>query len=1053
MDLHYYINTWRKFWNFMESLYPFLGKARNKASSAASRRLSRMRAGAFLNRRLSGRRGQAIKSVGEEFYWRDMTREREALAGLPPESLVVLRPVFLVSLALCFLLPFTLMFPYPAIAPSAISGAGGPVAGWSVGLWALTTALAWGCLLAGTGSANRPSGFLAAGLYLFIMAVTAPVGSKLNLIPVSTTLLAAAVCEHRMKRPGIRDRLAGLILCILIGMPCGVVLWKCLPPWSILKSTGLPVRMAFGGLLGIVIFFLSRTDDARRSVKTLSTLLLPLGRTVYAVTGLTLLFLTSLAFSIDFGAFADVLLRGEHYLTGFLWPVWYFIGVGIIFRLIRNSTTIVGAVRSLVRPSWFIPLTLVALAAALAVTLSYKLIMFGDPYSWPPWILKLAWEIYKATKQSIWQDPMYSFSLEPMTWVFIFDLLAVIWLAAKRMLNAERMASLLFFTLLAWFIFFEYYFESFSLARSHHHSMLILFLSSIWLLWFLHSIGLRVGTKSSPLWPATARLPAYGALLLFILLQFHARTAIRDFKVLNEIFYYLFRGIIDVGLPFVLYVYAGRRLGELPVPLTRLFAFFCLGGAITMPLAILDKLAYSHWSWPALQASIDAQYGQLMAGTLPPTGQAVSLPTDWLLARGAIVMVILFLAAMIVKKTRLGRPHSFAPVLFFVTSLAMGLAAFSNTLIALPFVPPRWELYYRPIHQSLLLDHDLLFLYLTYNIPALILVLSLTLPKGRFVLLPVAGVILAASIHLGLLLIWPAHSAILLSTGFADTMLVAGAAMFALLIHLARRGMDSARLPEPDSAVASAEPTTGLAGAPEIETGSVQPPSAPIRPVVGPTARVVFIVAGSLALCGIAFIQWNAARLDSKAQSTSSFLTDLFVPSSRYSLPAMELPDGFYFKKVPGFDGQLPLGASWLPLPSDKLPPDLKAMFIRREKGDWKPVLSIGLRADAGSNVRDLLGKLEEEVRKRSELNYERIRVEDWGHIFPGAVSEDFRMDQAMPDGRVFHLTATTVLLPQAGGTAGILTLACEAVDWEPLRAELVRTVELYSASRSAGKR
>ena len=100
MDWYYYINTLRKFWTFMEGLYPVLGRVREKTSLAASRRLDGFGVKSFSNGRVATRRSQALKSIGEEFYWRDLSRERDTLTGLPPESLVVLRPVFLLSLAL-----------------------------------------------------------------------------------------------------------------------------------------------------------------------------------------------------------------------------------------------------------------------------------------------------------------------------------------------------------------------------------------------------------------------------------------------------------------------------------------------------------------------------------------------------------------------------------------------------------------------------------------------------------------------------------------------------------------------------------------------------------------------------------------------------------------------------------------------------------------------------------------------------------------------------------------------------------------------------------------
>jgi hypothetical protein len=122
-------------------------------------------------------------------------------------------------------------------------------------------------------------------------------------------------------------------------------------------------------------------------------------------------------------------------------------------------------------------------------------------------------------------------------------------------------------------------------------------------------------------------------------------------------------------------------------------------------------------------------------------------------------------------------------------------------------------------------------------------------------------------------------------------------------------------------------------------------------------------------------------------------------------------------------------------------------MFIRQGKGEWKPILSVDLQPSTGRDVRGILGKLEEQLHKEAGERYKQIRVEDWNHIFPGALAEDYHLDMSGLEGRVFHLTVTTALLPQASGTAVVLTIICEPVDWEPIRAELIQTAKLFSAS------
>ena len=52
---------------------------------------------------------------------------------------------------------------------------------------------------------------------------------------------------------------------------------------------------------------------------------------------------------------------------------------------------------------------------------------------------------------------------------------------------------------------------------------------------------------------------------------------------MTEVFWFMYRGIVDFGVPFGLYVYARRRLEDQPIPVSHIFAAFCAGALVTLP--------------------------------------------------------------------------------------------------------------------------------------------------------------------------------------------------------------------------------------------------------------------------------------------------------------------------------------------------------------------------------------------------------------------------------------------------------------------------------------
>ena len=96
MDVRYYINTWRKFWNFLEGLYPVLGRVRQKTGDAVSRASKALGLSAFWSRLGAGSHGQAINRLDPfgRILLPDINRLDPLgpiLLPLPPPSLQSLR--------------------------------------------------------------------------------------------------------------------------------------------------------------------------------------------------------------------------------------------------------------------------------------------------------------------------------------------------------------------------------------------------------------------------------------------------------------------------------------------------------------------------------------------------------------------------------------------------------------------------------------------------------------------------------------------------------------------------------------------------------------------------------------------------------------------------------------------------------------------------------------------------------------------------------------------------------------------------------------------------
>lgn len=778
-----WLNGVRKLWNLIAGVFPGLASLEKKLQRRTHG------PGTSDGTAAPGARG-AMRSLLERFLWRNYAKDRVRWTEIPAESLPLLRVVLALALLLCVLLPVGLALPFPAI---PVEGAAGPVAGWSVSLWLLSLSVFWGVLLAGAG--NRLVLAAAAGCYLFFNAVLAtralPPSVFNALLPV--TVLAAAWADERGRsRESRRARLAAGATLVAIGMAAGFFGTAVTPLKSVLGAAFPWSATGIGAALGAGLYLATR--HASHGSEGAGSARAVLVRTrFWFVTAATLAFLLSVALRGGLAAVARGSLDFLVLWTGYLWPVWAFVGVGIIYKLLKHARTIASGIERGLPPWLIIPLTLTFIAAGFAVTWAPR-VLDSPGLGWPAPVAAAAGWLYSLAAEWIWKSATAAQTADVLRWVFLLDLATALYLTLRRRWSARIALGMVFYTVFAWFLVAEYLFEYSAFAREAPRSGWLWLLLSVWVMWLLTSSGLDVASRDSPAWPRSGRLALFGATLLLGLLAIHARALAGDPLLSHEVFLYLFRGILDVGLPYFLYVYAGRTMGQLPLSPGRLLAVFAAGAALTIPLAVLDRLALAGWNASDMLGVWHEQTLAMLEGASMPAALSAPLPAIWSVLRGVLVLATLMALARVLRK-RWGGIRPGSTYLLVLLTAALGVASFSKARIELPLVPLPWMLFISSRFQSLEIDLNLISFYLAWGLPAQILALA-GFGEVRSRMRRAGALLLAIGVHALVSLGWPANEAWLRSTGTLWPVVVLLVSSFLLLLRRARDHMDGENPPD-----------------------------------------------------------------------------------------------------------------------------------------------------------------------------------------------------------------------------------------------------------------
>ena len=951
MNIRSLIEGSRKLGNFLVTLFPPLARVGAGLGRALRWLVTNPVTAPYWQRFAGSRQGKAVIDLFERFWWRDYAKHRLDWGNLPPGSLALLRPVFLLGLALCLLIPLAMAVPRPALPPGGLSEAQGPVAAWSVLIWLLTASVSWGCLLAGGGLSNRLA--LVAASFFTLWELSNGAFFRLgpswwNLAAPLAVLLAVGLAERQLGPPAQYRQAVTLGVVLPLGVYLGLVTVGLTPLTGILRGWwGVPARFLVGATLVALAVAWGRWSGRSATGETRAGTLSPAFAAGLLAVPVLVLYL-SLGWRGGLDVPAEAVRRCLLLWTGYLWPLWYLVGAGIIIKVLGQSRSLTEAAQNLLPGRWFPRLVLLLLGAGTVAFWS-EWVLEASGLPWPRWFYQAMGWIYHWTGPLIWHSNLTAWTADLVKWVLLLALGTAVFLEVRRRFTADRAAALLAQVLLLWFLLAEYFLQYVSFERSGINSAFLMLLLGLSLMWLFYTTGADLSRRSSPRWPAAGRLALFGGLFLFVLLDIHSRAALHDAQALDVVFFSTFRGLLEFGVPYWLFLYAGRSVARLPVRLPRLIGAYAAGAAGAALLNAADKLAVAGGALDALRADVAARLQAVLSGnSVVLGGMAPDVPPAWLLVRAALVVVGLLAIGRWARARHADEPDAPAAALFLVVAASLGLASFSLARLELPMLSPAASLLLSPYRFSVEFDAHTAAVYLTCLLGGLIVGLSCASLRTVRCWCAWAGLALSYAFLAGAMLIWPAGEAWLEASGLVWTAGIAGLGLLLLLIREARRRVDeSASSPGPPGSprppageqISSPGPParehqlnetecplSDRQGLPEAEGSPGRPaPELPLdeangsssgrrglpeeTPALGPRGLAVLVALAGLALLALGTYQavrgWPVER------------------------------------QVRGLGQTLPLPRAWQPL--TPAPPGPAAAFFRKSITGFNPVLVVNI--------------------------------------------------------------------------------------------------------------
>lgn len=976
------IATLRKFGNFLAGLFPALAFVVDWLTRPLKAFVALPAVSPHWQKLTQNKVVQSIWNVISRFYWRDYSKDRLDLSEAPPESLSVMLPVFRLCVLLCLLVPISQLHFGAYVPIEATSGATENAAVWTIITWMVALSAGWSSILSGSAFSNRIAyaALACSAVYMLSICIVTSERSYWNWALSVAIFFGYFVNEKQVKRDRVKDWIVSIFCALSIGCITGIQLTCTTPLKALLapllpsisyEQVGVVIGCVLGSVIGLSICLTAKKWKMPIELSNLMTINFCSIATFFAAATLR----------GDLSKLGSQMFSSLKLFNGYLWPVWYFLGVGIVFKLIGSSKVVSNSIKNLIGPKLLTPVLLVILTALCLVLGSEPVVrLLGTQPSLASNILgPVFFPIYLNTAPYIWRDPLTTIAVHWFSWVLLFDVLVVSVLLIVKKLNNDSMARLFYLNCLSALLIWEYIFQLASFARTPKHSIFALLIFSLWLLWLMHTVGWSMSLKSSPLWPAIGRLPIYGGIMTFCFLEIFARSALKDFNVTNELFLALFRGVIDIGLPYFFYLYALARLGKLPLHLSSLFTAFCLGGLFSFPINVLDKFA-AGGSIEGLKKIALEQYQLFQAkGSI---NIDMELPEWWLLGRAILFVGVLTALAFVAHRKNEDPNARHSAKVFSLVAFASGMASFSRSFVDLP-IPMNWHVFIGPTRQDLFFSAGLVYFYFALWLPALILGLGLLSDRLRKRPYFICLMAIAASFNFAISYLYQNHESLLRASGLIHSGIVILLAIFVLLVSYCISEMATFKEP-------SQKPKT--------------------QPLLSERSVYTLLTVIILALSGLAIYQ--VSSIQSVQLQVQAFKHPVVVPTDWKLVPSAPDADprrvSFTFKDSQGLDSQVFMGTL------DSNPAGTRAL------------------------LKDLLLKA-----SASLQNMQLLKVENWDRMYPDALVCYYMFEKNIPgNANVLTLEGFTILVPKANNQTEFYTIITSPTDMERLQWRLAMVVE-----------
>jgi hypothetical protein len=793
---------------------------------------------------------QAGQILARRFVWRDIRGDRASFEEMPAGVAPLLRGVLIFVAAALAAVLVARAWPWPSVdaAGAGLEVARLPVLSLLVAASGLVAG--WGALLAGAARANFWA-LVAAAAVGFVSLVSigqaAPLRATAPLLPLALLYLLRASSPAVVGSPAKR---------VALGLGTGFLLGAALTHGVGLSRLPLPAVLALvaGGAAALLVRAVRVRGGLAPLARTGGILLLaavarflvflpsalggaPLGATgaVDLALQATVMAATVELVLVQAGRGAEVplsrvglvttLLVGLYALAALvqvepraaiaaldlalssfdlsLWVVWYFLGVGIAFKLLKETRAISEALDLLLPGRWLAAAGTLALAALLLLGFGEEIALTAArAFSSEPRLLLELYRLWlRIHRHLVWSETLLVFR-----WVLLAGTSALLYLWARRLLDRSRALKALYLLLLSLAVVYEYHFEMFAYRRQAPSGTRLFapVLFGFGVLWLCYTVGMRLASGESPRFSRAGRTGLFGGAFVLCATFLHLKGVAAPTGLADRIFLQMSLGTLHVGLPYFLWVYLGRRYKGSPLPTARLFGAFVLGMLAQLPILLLGKLALGGFTAPGLARVVSTLSASLSAGRGVPASLGAPSGAAYILGAVLLGSLLRLGAIALVRATPLS-----------VVAVYTGFGAAAVVPLYLPLVPWTALAAVFPVPERLFVTVDLSTHHALSLGLAMIVALGLK-TAGRLGLLVAAA--LAAVLEAAVLFATHDRLDDLVSTGTDGLLLAALAGLGALLFFALEKRLAPDLEPAPEPA-----PEAGPPAAPEVAPSPLLP--------------------------------------------------------------------------------------------------------------------------------------------------------------------------------------------------------------------------------------